>query len=340
MMKKNNVKKNKTARKLIPAAGMLAISASMLATSTYAWFTMNKTVTVTGMEVRTKVGSNLLISHDATAPTAKLADSTFTTSDSTVIKAWLEPVSTNNAAADNFWYTLSAKADGSKDTGDYLDYDVAGLIAEAESSSYANAFSKAYGVTKDEVTGFGATTTPNNAAVGYVDYAFQIKATNTEGSAAAINLTQLDLTYNKDATAGKVMNGELAFRAAIFVEGEKTTHTGDSDYFAAGGTTLNAIYKPASATYFTDTNGVSAADTKTAVSSLVTNSAVPLATVGVGETKYYKVVVRLWLEGEDTTCTSETFANLTDTWSLDLELQLGQGTPVTAMTMVDGYTNS
>ena len=122
------------------------------------------------------------------------------------------------------------------------------------------------------------------------------------------------------------------------VEGEKTTHTNDSDYFAAGGTTLNAIYKPASATYFTGTNGVSAADSKTAVSSLVTNSAVPLATVGVGETKYYKVVVRLWLEGEDTTCTSQTFANLTDTWSLDLELQLGQGTPVTAMSMIDGYT--
>ena len=58
--------------------------------------------------------------------------------------------------------------------------------------------------------------------------------------------------------------------------------------------------------------------------------------IGDGETKYYKVVVRLWLEGEDTTCTSETFANLTDTWSLDLKLELGQGTAVTAMTMIDG----
>lgn len=334
------MKKKSPMRKLVAAILLLAISAGSLFGSTYAWFTMNKTVTVSGMEVRTKVGSNLLISHDTTAPTAKLADSTFTTSDTTAIKAWLEPVSTNNAAATNFWYTVSAKADGSKDSGDYLDYDAVGLVSEAEASTFANAFSKAYGVTKSEVTAFGATTTPNNAAVGYVDYAFQLKATNTEASSQTINLTQLDLTYNKDATTGLVMNGELAFRAAVFVESEKGSHTNDSDYFNAGGTTLNAIYKPASAAYFSNTDGVSAAGTRTAVSSLVTTTAVPLATVGAGETKYYKVVVRLWLEGEDTTCTSETFANLTDTWALDLQLELGQGTAVTAMSMVDGYVAS
>jgi hypothetical protein len=296
---------------------------------------MNKTVTVTGMEVRTKVGSNLLISHSATAGTDKNADSTFTTSDSTAIKAWLEPVSTNNAAANNFWYTVNAKADGSKDSGDYLDYDAVGLVAEAESLTYANAFSKTYGVTKSEVTGFGATTTPNNAAVGYVDYAFQLKATNTEGGAATINLTQLDLTYDKDAT-GQERNGEVAFRAAVFVEPLNAAGTA---YANAGGTTLNAVYKPSTAAYFDGANGgVSAAGTRTAVSNLVTDTAVPLATLSDGATGYYKVVVRLWLEGEDTTCTSQTFANLTDTWSLDLELQLGQGTPVTAMNMVAGYT--
>ena len=35
MMKNNNVKKGNTAKKLLPAAGMLALSASMLATSTW-----------------------------------------------------------------------------------------------------------------------------------------------------------------------------------------------------------------------------------------------------------------------------------------------------------------
>ena len=39
--------------------------------------------------------------------------------------------------------------------------------------------------------------------------------------------------------------------------------------------------------------------------------------------KKYKVVVRLWLEGEDVSCTSDTYAALTEEWKLDLEFKLG-----------------
>ena len=71
------------------------------------------------------------------------------------------------------------------------------------------------------------------------------------------------------------------------------------------------------------------------------STATELATITAGATKYYKVVVRLWIEGEDTTCTSETFANLTDTWALALQLDLGAlsgttvngNTPVTELAM-------
>ena len=53
-MKTNNKKKGNTAKKLIPAAMMLAVSASMLGTSTYAWFSMNKTVSVASMSIAAK----------------------------------------------------------------------------------------------------------------------------------------------------------------------------------------------------------------------------------------------------------------------------------------------
>ena len=59
-MKTNNKKKGNTAKKLIPAAMMLAVSASMLGTSTYAWFSMSKTVTITGMEVTAKTDAIFL----------------------------------------------------------------------------------------------------------------------------------------------------------------------------------------------------------------------------------------------------------------------------------------
>ncbi|MBR6046246.1 MAG: hypothetical protein IKP47_11480 [Ruminococcus sp.] len=54
-------KKSKASRKLLPAIAMLAMSATMLATSTYAWFTMNTTVTVDGFKLTAKADSTYLI---------------------------------------------------------------------------------------------------------------------------------------------------------------------------------------------------------------------------------------------------------------------------------------
>lgn len=51
--------------KLIPAFCMLLISAMLMGTSTFAWFSMNKTVTATGMTVTAKSNSTfLLINND------------------------------------------------------------------------------------------------------------------------------------------------------------------------------------------------------------------------------------------------------------------------------------
>jgi hypothetical protein len=341
MMKTNAKRKNSAVKKLIPAAGMLALSASMLATSTYAWFTMNKYVTVTGMEVKTTVSSNLLISPGTFTATSKNADSTFTTSDRTSIKAWLQPVSTNNADSANYWYTLNAKANGAKDSGNYIDYDSVGLgTTDVTTATYANAFSQAYGVTKDQVTTFGATTDPNNAAVGYVDYVFQLKATNTTGGSESIYLTKLDLTYQGTT------DNDKAFRAAVFAQEFNSTFSEDiTTYTSGANANYKGIYAPANANNQTLNKAVNAADAVDTITNFKNggeSTATELATVAAGATKYYKVVVRLWIEGEDTTCTSETFANLTQNWALDLRLDLGNlgggttvngQTPVTALTM-------
>jgi len=61
-------------RKLIPAVIMLLISAMLVGTSTYAWFSMNRTVTVTGMQVQAKAEKSLVVSADA--PTASTATRT------------------------------------------------------------------------------------------------------------------------------------------------------------------------------------------------------------------------------------------------------------------------
>lgn len=53
----------KKMRRLIPAIAMLLVSAVMLSTASFAWFTMNESVTATGMEVKAKASGNLLISE-------------------------------------------------------------------------------------------------------------------------------------------------------------------------------------------------------------------------------------------------------------------------------------
>ena len=292
MMKNNNKKKGSTAKKLMPAAMMLAVSASMLGTSTYAWFTMNREVTVTGMQVNTTVGSNLMIAKTTTDATTALTDADFKTSDVDILSALLEPVSTING--EDFFYTDTANVDGRGDAmaDTYIEYD------PSDTSDFNS---------KYETTG----------AIGYKDYAFQLKANNTTNNPAYINVTGLDLVY------GAAAETEHAYRAAMFVEDIGTSlgaTTGDVG-------TLKTILAPtgtASGYYFTSGSAVKDEDELASVSSLST--AANIATVSANSTHYYKVVVRLWLEGEDQTCNNSVFNTLKDKWALSLKINMQDAT--------------
>lgn len=60
-------------KKLIPAFCMLLISAVLMGTSTYAWFSMNKTVTASGMQVTAKSDSVYLLISNTEASTSAAA---------------------------------------------------------------------------------------------------------------------------------------------------------------------------------------------------------------------------------------------------------------------------
>jgi len=77
--------KNKSSakKKLIPAAGSLLISAAMLSTSTFAWFTMSREVEVTGINMTAVVPEDLQISLGDEATGAKKLLSANTTLDGT-----------------------------------------------------------------------------------------------------------------------------------------------------------------------------------------------------------------------------------------------------------------
>lgn len=309
----------KSFRKLIPAILMVLLSASLMGTSTFAWFSMNSKVTTTGMKVRTRVADDLLIAASTTAEDDLAEDNTFDTSLVQTRNALLEPASTINGK-DFYWTsTKNVAKSGDARTEAYTLYneDTANADAAADKANYDNEFNSNYAISA-----------PTEVAYAYVDYAFDIKATNTQTYAQQLRVTALNLVYGN--TQAKV---EKAFRIAIFVNDRGANGATNISADTVG--TLKNIYRVDGAHYFSNANGagdvatekaVSATDAapSTAVNSL--DAKAPLAELGAGLTNYYKVVVRLWLEGEDTTCNNDTFAKLTDEWALDLTLQLVEST--------------
>lgn len=55
----------KKMRRLIPAFAMLMVAAIMLSTASFAWFTMNETVTATGMSVQAQASGSMVIGEKA-----------------------------------------------------------------------------------------------------------------------------------------------------------------------------------------------------------------------------------------------------------------------------------
>lgn len=358
----------KTMRKLIPAIAMLLISAAFAGTSTFAWFSMNNKVTVTGMEVMTHVGDNLLISATSDADPTDNTD--YRASMVTTISQLLEPVSSINGLDGTFFYTSTTNVDGT--TGDAVDEE---YIAYNHAS------------TGDFDTNYGT-----SGAKGYADYVFTLKAMNSSASTLYLDISELALRYGASET-----DGNAAFRVAVLAKAydpeagspaytdyaSKTVllpsadgSVADGDYldehatYNVKNTSNNGTETPAdSGKYAWDLNGDSTTDvwgdaadptavTKwsstnaldgdlnlyttvsananavvasapVAVNSTSTfakvqnlGTAANIAEIAAGKTMYYEVTIRLWLEGEDEACTSDTFAKLTDKWQLDLTVLL------------------
>ena len=294
------MKKNK--RKLLSAIGMLTVSATMLVTSTFAWFTMNKRAKVENLSLKATVSSNLLISPNNSS------DATYDKELKKNISALLAPSSTVNGI--DYFYTLDAAADGHKAKGPNDEYpflrytetkslDV--LDTYAEKDKYDAVFNLNYNISTANPQEAGEYKT----AYGYVDYVMYLKATSTEENQKIV-INKCNLLYK-----GNVLE-DKAWRAAVFVQ-ETSAKTQPTSIG-----TLVSIIAPVEAK---NHNTGLAADTISSIGTIQKESKEVIIdnTITSGNSKYYKVVVRVWIEGEDTTCTTEIYGNKTDKYTLDLE---------------------
>lgn len=278
---------NKNARKLIPAVAMLLVSASMLSTASYAWFSMNNKVTAGGMNVNAIAPGNLEISNNAAD---KKYANTATSTDST--KAALAAVS----SSDGFNFYM-AKPSTISEAGR--------VISTSEVSKLKDANTVVVNAAEVELPTYYSTT----GVVGYVDHVFNLRSTAT-----------IDQYVTIDSTATKIVitgdNGDIAqaIRFAV-LDGEGTTakapdlaDTGDT----AGG--INGVVYTQGDAYNTTGKAWNKTQTAAAEGTTIVEAEGVVDAFETDADKYLfkltkdvvqTVTIRIWLEGESTKCVKD-----------------------------------
>lgn len=340
-MMKKNAKKNNVAKKLIPAAGMLALSASMLATSTYAWFTMNKTVEVTNMQVKAKAEKGLLINEVATYNdthwdeiATSEADTNFTLIPMSTLDGatW---VHANSAAANDSGKAASATAKGAKIASDGYSFFTLASTANGKNlaahqldflTTAATAGSQAetniYYMEKDNTE--GAITDVDEGA--FVKYSYYLKSSSTSDITvdATTNDEDGDMIYVKSIEVGGLdatgtdtvtLSHDLdkTLRVGIMVNNgtSNTFYTfapvngADEAYYIATANDTFAATEDSVQTATSKTLGTITSGKTTCTS--VYSTALDIGTLPntVNTAGGKKIDVYLWFEGEDTNCKTD-----------------------------------
>lgn len=157
-------------RKLVPAFAMLLVSATVLASTTFAWFSMNNKVTATGMEVTAKANTQyLVIAKTAAEITGKTATTDTLAQDKMTVTGGIAgdttkvyPVSKNGSTAltvgtvnidANAWYTANSNkydVSGGSDAGKLTNAKTVTLAA----GDYFRCFEFYIGLTQDSTADF------------------------------------------------------------------------------------------------------------------------------------------------------------------------------------------
>ena len=103
-------------KKIMASASMLLVSTMMLSSATYAWFSMNKDVTVTGMAVDVKSDATFLLVKQGTASVADIRTAKKTEDTAVTASAVLYPTAHDTVTAASTGITAIEAADATDST--------------------------------------------------------------------------------------------------------------------------------------------------------------------------------------------------------------------------------
>lgn len=289
-------------KKLFLSILAVAFAVVSLATSTFAWFSMNTTVTATNMQVRAKAEQGILINEVATSDDTNW-DNEATANQVASSAALLYPASTADGST---WYHAASKksndsASATSGTGSQNlvnDYEtLSGLVAITTMSATGAA-----GTTATRSTMGKAADAP---AGYYVQYKYYLKSSSTE-----ITLAKTSGSQNlriKSVTATPEGNNSTDLNKSLRV-GIKL----NSEFY---------IYAPI--TGFTASYYVNKAATATTAKAGNVATLTDLATLPASNADGVEVLVFIWYEGEDANCkTDNALAATLDNIKVDIEFDL------------------
>ncbi len=316
-----NTKKKTNKRKLLGAVGMLSVSAAMLVSSTFAWFTMNKTVQATNMQVKARAEGGLLINEVAAADDTNWDD---VATAKELPGTALYPTSTTNGT--NWFHANSKKSnDEAGATQDKKDANLSATGYEqltlANQSTAATAGSQAeniiYYKNNDKTDGYDGKGTD---AAYYVMYKYYLRVSNDTGLTLArtvgaqnVAIKEVAVTQpstpgsadlNKALRVGVKIGGKMYIYAPVY--GSDST---SAQYFACTGVTGTGAEQ--TITNLPVDAFATNAKTFTALKSLP-------GTTGDGT----EVDVYLWFEGEDDNCQSDKITTTLDDLKVDVTFSL------------------
>ncbi|MBP3746880.1 MAG: hypothetical protein J6I47_05405 [Ruminococcus sp.] len=359
-MKKTN-KKNSTARKLLPAFAMLTVSAISLSSATYAWFTMNKTVNVTNMQVKAKAEKGLLINEVAAIDSTtwdELATSTADTNFTLIPMSTLDGVNWNHAnstKANDSGKASSATTKGTNLTS--TGYEIYGLAASAGGSNLSSkkldfintaatagsqAETNVYYMEKDSTA--GAISDVDDGA--FVKYTYYLKSSGTADITvdATTEDSDGDKVYVKtitvsgldcitgDGADGKTLAHDLdkTLRVGINVNDGTNNHFytfapvdgADEEYFIATTNDTFAATADSVETGSKTKNSTTTSGKMTCSAEYNTGLAIGTLPSTVNTNGGKKVDVYLWFEGEDSNCKTDNIYSDLDELIVDIEFGL------------------
>lgn len=273
-------------KKLIVSICTLAFSAIMLCTSTYAWFSMNKTVTASGMQVKAQAEGSIVITSGGTLPAdgVKTTDYNFNETASTTLFASthstdytnhpnglkrvgnaeninLETGTQKNSAATLNYesvsnsetvvyyrdYTVYIAGDGQAFSNQTLTITLSGTFTEGKTINKAVSVDF-YGL---NITDTSTTVVSSDNYLGTLNLAGKKNNDDNNGVEDCASLVKTGLTIPQTGkTAAYAVTMRVYYDGALIETGGTNAYTA---YKAATGTAEAGKY------YYTDANGTSVA---------------------------------------------------------------------------------